>query len=132
MNDDTISKVLDITPLADAQLPTTQTEKPKPENNDYEYARQNIYGVIETGANALDELAQVAAQSQHPRAYEVLTNLVKTLVEANKSLIDLKKTHREIEQKTESEQPQKVQNNLFVGSTAELQKMLESMKTNGS
>lgn len=130
---DPISKTLDLAPLPDEpQLPTIAKQKPN-DNNDYEYARQNIYGVIETGANALDELAQVAAQSQHPRAYEVLTNLVKTLVDANKSLMDLRKAKAELDQKREgTDQPQKVQNNLFVGSTAELQKMLDGMKNGGS
>lgn len=131
-NNDTIAAALDLAPLSHPAL----AEKPKAEeNNDYEYARQNIYRVIETGANALDELAQVAAQSQHPRAYEVLTQLVKTMVEANKDLMHLKKTKVEIEKITDTPHDalsnNKVQNNLFVGSTAELQKFISSMK-NGS
>lgn len=131
-NNDTIAAALDLAPLTHPAL----AEKPKAEeNNDYEYARQNIYRVIETGANALDELAQVAAQSQHPRAYEVLTQLVKTMVDANKDLMHLKKTKVEIEKITDTPHDNmgnnKVQNNLFVGSTAELQKFISSMK-NGS
>lgn len=98
------------------------------DEKDYEAARQNIYRVIETGANALDELAQVAAQSQHPRAYEVLANLVKTMVDANKDLIQLKKTKAEVEKinnKTTSSGQTNIKNSIFVGSTAELQKMLK-------
>ena len=86
-NNDPISNALGMTPMP---------EKPKlvlgtvaiDDNSDYEYARQNIYGVIETGANALDQLAQIAAQTQHPRAFEVLANLVKTMVDANKDLLN--------------------------------------------
>lgn len=99
------------------------------DEKDYEAVRQNIYRVIETGANALDELAQVAAQSQHPRAYEVLANLVKTMVDANKDLIQLKKTKAEVEKinnKTTSSGQTNIKNSIFVGSTAELQKMLNN------
>ena len=84
----------------------------------------------------LDELAQVAAQSQHPRAYEVLTNLVKTMVEANKDLMHLKKIKVEVQKM--SDEPldnmsgNKVQNNLFVGSTTQLQKFISGMKNSGS
>lgn len=132
-NNDTIAAALDLAPLTHPAL----ADKPKvDENNDYEYARQNIYRVIETGANALDELAQVAAQSQHPRAYEVLTNLVKTMVEANKDLMHLKKTKVEIEKISDAPVDNmgnnKVQNNLFVGSTSELQKFITSMKNGGN
>lgn len=132
-NNDTIAAALDLAPLTHPAL----AETPKvEENNDYEYARQNIYRVIETGANALDELAQVAAQSQHPRAYEVLTTLVKTMVEANKDLMHLKKTKVEIQKMSDTPVDNmganKVQNNLFVGSTAELQKFISGMKNGGS
>lgn len=131
-------------PISDALGMAPMPEKPKlvlgtvaiDDNSDYEYARQNIYGVIETGANALDELAQVAAQTQHPRAYEVLANLVKTMVEANKDLLALRKTKIDIEKATGENMNDgmggnKVQNNLFVGSTAELQKFLKDMKNGG-
>lgn len=135
-NNDPIADALDLTPLSHAAAPALADPKSAEDNNDYEYARQNIYRTIETGANALDELAQVAAQSQHPRAYEVLTNLVKTMVEANKDLMHLKKTKAEIQRM--SDEPvdnmggNKVQNNLFVGSTAELQKFISGMKSGGS
>lgn len=129
-NNDSIGEALDLAPLEPTKLP----DKPQvQDNNDYEYARQNIYSIIETGAHALDELAQVAAQSQHPRAYEVLANLVKTMVEANKDLMNLKKTKAEIDNANPDQVTNnKVQNNLFVGSTAELQKLLSSMKNGPS
>ena len=135
-NNDTIADALDLTPLSHSAAPAIADPKKAEDNNDYEYARQNIYRVIETGANALDELAQVAAQSQHPRAYEVLTNLVKTMVEANKDLMHLKKIKVEVQKM--SDEPldnmsgNKVQNNLFVGSTTQLQKFISGMKNSGS
>lgn len=134
-NNDPIADALDLIPIPHSAAPALADPKTAEDNNDYEYARQNIYRTIETGANALDELAQVAAQSQHPRAYEVLTNLVKTMVEANKDLMHLKKTKAEIQRM--SDEPvdmggNKVQNNLFVGSTAELQKFISGMKNSGS
>lgn len=134
-NNDTIADALDLKPLSHAAAPALADKPSAEDNNDYEYARQNIYRVIETGANALDELAQVAAQSQHPRAYEVLTNLVKTMVEANKDLMHLKKTKVEIQKLSDDPVDtmggNKVQNNLFVGSTTELQKFLSGMKNGG-
>ena len=63
---------------------------------------------------------------QHPRAYEVAANLVKTMVEANKELLDLQKKKKEIEKIEAKSNPQTVNNNLFVGSTAELLKALKS------
>jgi hypothetical protein len=136
-NNDSIADALDLTPISHAAAPALADPKTAEDNNDYEYARQNIYRVIETGANALDELAQVAAQSQHPRAYEVLTNLVKTMVEANKDLMHIKKTKVEIQRMSDDPADNnmggnKVQNNLFVGSTAELQKFISGMKSGGS
>ena len=134
-NNDPISNTLGIAPMPEQPklvLGTVAID----DNTDYEYARQNIYGVIETGANALDQLAQIAAQSQHPRAFEVLANLVKTLVDANKDLLTLRKTKIEIEKASGENMSDgmggnKVQNNLFVGSTAELQKFLKDMKNGG-
>lgn len=134
-NNDPISSALGMAPMPDKPklvLGTIAID----DNSDYEYARQNIYGVIETGANALDALAQVAAQTQHPRAYEVLANLVKTMVEANKDLLNLRKTKIDIEKASGEDMSggmgsNKVQNNLFVGSTAELQKFLKDMKNGG-
>lgn len=130
VNNDTIAQALDLSPMQDTQVATIEQEA----NNDYEYARQNIYAIIQTGANALDELAQIAAQSQSPRAYEVLSTLVKTLVDANKDLMNLKEKNIEINLKSETNYnaDNRSQTNLFIGSTAELQKLLKGIKTDGS
>ena len=102
-------------------LPVLKAEK----NDDYEYARRNLYDVIEKGNNALEDIMDVAKQSESPRAYEVVTNLIKTMVDANKDLLTLAKTRKELEKYQEPEQKNITNNNLFVGSSAELLKMIK-------
>lgn len=94
-------------------------------DTDYEYARGNIIATIEKGNEALNGILDVAGMGQHPRAYEVAANLVKTMVEANKDLLELTKKKRELEKIEGKQGPQTVNNNLFVGSTAELLKALK-------
>lgn len=102
-------------------IPALKAEK----NDDYEYARRNLYDVIEKGNNALEDIMDVAKQSESPRAYEVVTNLIKTMVDANKDLLQLAKTRKELEAR-EPEKAQVTNNNLFVGSSAELLKMIKN------
>lgn len=91
---------------------------------DYKYARENLYDVIERGTEALDYLLEVAKSSEHPRAFEVVGSLTKTLVDANKDLLDIQKKVKDL-QKEETADPQNVTNALFVGSTADLQKLIK-------
>lgn len=123
---DFISQSLGIEPIDSHSkitsiLPALKAEK----NNDYEYARRNLYDVIEKGNNALEDIMDVAKQSESPRAYEVVTNLIKTMVDANKDLLQLAKTRKELEAR-EPEKAQVTNNNLFVGSSAELLKMIKN------
>lgn len=98
------------------------------EDNDYEYARENFYNVIEKGTEALEQMMDVARASEHPRAYEVISTLMKTLVDANKDLVDMGRTKAK---EKEPEADKKVtNNNLFVGSTNELQQMLKQLRDN--
>jgi hypothetical protein len=82
----------------------------------------------------MEKLSQIADQSQHPRAFEVLATLMKTMLDANKDLLDLQKKIREISASDAptNENAKQVTNNLFVGSTADLQKVIEDMKNGGS
>lgn len=100
--------------------------------NDFEAARANLYEVIQTGQEAIDKLSEIASQSQHPRAFEVLAKLMDTMVNTNKELLALQIKIREINASDApmNEKAQTINNNLFVGSTAELQKVLKEMKTN--
>ncbi len=107
--------------IADEQVPVVI------KNNDYEFARENLHDIIGKGSKALDELCDVANASQHPRAYEVVSTLIKTLSDANSNLLDIQKKKKDIE-KEDDKGPNKVTNNLFVGSTADLQKIVNPRK----
>ncbi len=93
---------------------------------DFQYARENLYNLIEIGTDGLDELLEIAKQSEHPRAFEVVQQTIGQLTTTNKELINLHKTKKDI--KADKGGPTSVNNNLFVGSTAELQKMLKAKK----
>jgi len=126
-----LNQILNIQPDADRQyLPMVQD---KPEDatiqNDFDYARENLMDVIGKGQEALFDLMDVARQSQHPRAYEVLSTLMNTMVGASKDLLDLQAKKKKLLETEPNANSQQVTNNLFVGSTAELQKMLEQRKT---
>ena len=97
---------------------------------DFDMARSNIREVITNGSEAIFKLTEIAEQSQHPRAYEVLAKLMDTVLQANKDLLELQSKIREIKNVDEpnNAHAKNVTNNLFVGSTAELQKVIEDMK----
>lgn len=109
-------------PAVVEQKKTTQVDA------DFEYARENMMEVINKGQEALFDLMDVARQSQHPRAYEVLATMMNTMVGASKDLLDLQAKKKKILEDDPSASPQQVTNNLFVGSTAELQKYLKQQK----
>lgn len=100
--------------------------------NDFEAARANLYEVIQTGKEAMDKLTEIAGQSQHPRAFEVLAKLMDTLVSTNKELLELQTKIRQIDASDAptNEKAKNITNNLFVGSTAELQKMIKDINSN--
>ena len=112
-------------------LPMVQ-DKPQDSTvqDDFEYARENLMDVIGKGQEALFDLMDVARQSQHPRAYEVLSNLMNTMVGASKDLLELQAKKKKLLEAEQEANNQKVTNNLFVGSTAELQKMLDQRRNN--
>jgi hypothetical protein len=93
--------------------------------DDYQHARENLIGVIDKGNEALEALLQIAQQSQQPRAFEVVASLIKTVAEANKDLLEIAKKTKEIENMDGNNSAKTINNNLFVGSTAELQKLLK-------
>ena len=99
-------------------------------NTDLEYARNNMYQIIETGQKGLEGIYDVASQSQHPRAYEVLSGYLKNMSELQKDLVSISTTKRDVRLDPEKENSKNVTNNLFVGSTAELSQMLKQAKSN--
>ena len=112
--------------LPNIELPTavvlSQTDSQL--DSDFEYARGNIINILEKGNEALDGILDVAGMSQHPRSYEVVATLIKTMADVNKDLLELTKKRKEIS--GEANNPSTINNNLFVGSTAELQKLLKN------
>ena len=92
-------------------------------DNDFKYARENLYNIIERGTDALNGIVDLANQSQHPRSFEVVADLVRTLSGANKDLLDIQKKMRDLD--PDKHKPEKVENNLFIGSTKELTDLLE-------
>ena len=101
-------------------VPRTQTEDE--DNDDFKYSRENIYHLIERGQDALDGILQVAKETDHPRAYEVAGQLLKTNADNAEKLVNLQTTKKKV---TEVSGPKNVTNALFVGSTAELQKLIK-------
>ena len=93
-------------------------------DNDYEYQRQNFYNLVERGNDAIEGILELAKESEHPRTYEVAGNLIKQVSEVTEKLGDLQEKMRKLKE-VPNNAPKNVTNALFVGSTAELQKMLK-------
>ena len=93
-------------------------------DNDYKYQRENFYNLIERGQDAIDGILDIAKESDHPRTYEVAGNLIKQVAEVTEKLGDLQEKMRKLKE-VPNTAPKNVTNALFVGSTAELQKMLK-------
>ena len=134
MTQDTrIDEILEITSL----VPTTEL-KPEPpariipksgkdDDIDYNYARENYYNLIERNQDAIEEMLEIAKQSEHPRAFEVVGQLIKSGLDANKELMTLHKTKKELSIE-KGNSTTNVNNAVFVGSTAELQKLLKAKR----
>ena len=109
--------ILDLLQHSLVQIVTTDNK-----NNDYEYSRDTYYELLEKGKDALDTMVEVARESEHPRAYEVLSGMIKNLSDVNDKLMDLNKKVKDLE-----DDPKKIenqQNKIFLGSTADIQKLL--------
>tara|TARA_B100000900_G_scaffold360396_1_gene332463 strand:- start:18 stop:458 length:441 start_codon:yes stop_codon:yes gene_type:complete len=93
---------------------------------DYNYTRGNLYSIIEKGQEALNGVLELAQESDQPRAYEVAGQLIKSVSDATDKLLDLQKKIKDLEEDKTPKGPTTVNNALFVGSTAELSKMLKN------
>ena len=111
---------------AERVVPAITNDDSGSQEIDFQYARENLYNLIERGHDGLEELLEIAKASQHPRAFEVVGQLVDKLTTTNKELLNLHKSKKDI--RSEKGGPTSVNNNLFVGSTAELQKFLKKEK----
>jgi len=120
MNSDKI-----ISDSLDIAEPEVQAEYiPNEGQNDFEFARQNIRNILEKGSVALDKMLEVADLSQHPRSYEVVSTLIKSLADTNKDLLELAEKKNRIEKAKTQTESQTINNNLYI-STTELLKMIK-------
>ena len=127
-----LDNAFNITPdvVEDEKVGITPEQKPdrftKDEiTRDYEYTRGNLYSIIEKGQEAIDGILELAQESDMPRAYEVAGQLVKSVSDATDKLMDLQKKLKDVEEESVQKGPSTVNNSLFVGSTADLAKMLK-------
>ena len=98
--------------------------KTEEQTSDYKYSREVFYGLVERGQDAIEGILDIARESEHPRVYEVAGQLIKTVSETTEKLIDLQAKMKELDK--DDSMPNKVSNNLFVGSSTELQRLLKN------
>ena len=128
---DAINDSLDIEVVDEEESPIVKKESKAVEKDkkdsvrDYEYTRGNLYSLIEKGQEALDSIMEVAQEGQQPRAFEVVSQLIKNVADTTDKLVDLQQKMKNLEAE-DSKGPSTVNNALFVGSTAELQKLLKN------
>jgi uncharacterized protein YllA (UPF0747 family) len=122
MPDDKIAESLGLEPVEKEKPVITINAAETDIEKDFQYTRYNLQNVIEQGAHALDEMIEIAKQSQQPRAFEVVSTLINTLAAANKDLMEINKRYKDMS--PESVKKNTITNNLFVGSTSELLKMI--------
>lgn len=125
-----LSEIFDVEPIKIE--PAKQEIVPVEENNsvetDTDFARKNIRELIQKGGNAIDDLLQVAKHSESPRAYEVAANLIKNLSDLNKDLLEVQKRKKDLVADKGSSKDVNIDKAVFVGSTAELMKLIKSNK----
>lgn len=119
-----ISKALGLSPLPEVQVDRLPALPITTKSEDYEFARGNMIATIDKGREALDGILEVAQISQNPRSYEVVAKLIDSMTNANEKLLELQKRQKELDGET-GNAAKTVHNNLFVGSTAELQAFLK-------
>ncbi len=126
-----LSEIFDVEPIREVSkeeiLPAV-VEYADPVNADAEFARDNIRELVTQGNQAVNELMLIARDGQHPRAFEVLSGLMKNLADMNKDLLEIQKRKKDLAPKTESQNNLNIDKAVFVGSTAELVKMLKTQK----
>ena len=128
---DIIDEALGAVKLAKSE-PKERKVIPRPQENDdiendYKYQRENFYNLVERGTDAIDGILEIARESEHPRTYEVAGNLIKQVAEVTEKLGELQEKMKRLKE-VPNNAPKSVTNALYVGSTAELQKLLKGKK----
>ena len=123
--DKSLADIFDINPIGTQSLPAPIVVQ-SDIDSDFEFARNNIRELAEKGKAAVDNILQVASATDHPRAYEVAANLLKSMADINKDLIELQKKKRDL--MPQKEQPQiTVDKAVFIGSTSDLIKQIKQI-----
>ena len=135
--DKNLSEVFDVTPIGEPEPPkkqplTTSYKQPEMDSDltdAYQQSKENLQGIIDQGQEAMYEILEIAKAGQHPRAFEVVSGMIKNVSDVNDRLMDLHKKKKSYDQKDvlQVTAPEGTTNNLFVGSTVDLQRMLQDM-----
>jgi hypothetical protein len=135
MNDlnKTLSEVFDIEPISEEKkekLPTVSVKYNEPDlkqdlTDAYQQSKENLQGIIDQGQEAMEEILNIAKAGQHPRAFEVYGGLLKNMVDANKELLSIQKQMREMDEDKKKQSGTNIDKAIFVGSTAELNKLIK-------
>ena len=134
--DEKINDALGLTNSIKEELLDPKPLVPRPDDTldhtdaDYKYSRENFYNLVERGQDAIDGILEVAKEGEHPRAYEVVGQLIKNVAEVTEKLADLQEKMKKLKEVPDSA-PKNVTNALFIGSTKELQNLLKD-KSNGT
>ena len=131
---DVTDVVVEETQIEEAPVGIQKPDRLKKDDieKDYEYTRGNLYSIIEKGQEAINGILELAQESEMPRAYEVAGQLIKSVSDATDKLMDLQKKLKDVEEETKQKGPSTVNNALFVGSTAELAKMIKESDLSSS
>ena len=132
-----LDKTFNVTPeVVDKETKVIERATPPPDRltkdeitRDYEYTRGNLYSIIEKGQEAINGILEIAQESEMPRAYEVAGQLIKSVSDATDKLLDLQKKLKDVNEEKEKKGPNNVTNALFVGSTADLAKLIKQQDT---
>lgn len=131
--DEALSAEFGVQPIGKTEVITKDGNIIKPSDqkieDDYEVSRNNMRVLLQQGQDALNSALEVARQSEHPRAFEVVGNLMKQLADINQQLLDLHSQKQKLDEPSKAEKAKQVTNNnaIFVGSTAELNKLIKNM-----
>ncbi len=133
--DESLSKIFDVEPIKQEVLPAVvdvdydNVQVSDKVESDYDTSRNNLHELLSKGKEALETALSVAKQSEHPRAFEVVGNLMKQLADINQQLLDVHQQKKKLEEPSKTQQSKQVTNNsIFVGSTADLSKMIKKLQ----
>jgi hypothetical protein len=131
--DKNMEKIFDVTPVEEkkksSEIVSVKYNEPdvKQDLTDaYQQSKENLQEIIDQGKDAMEVILQIAKDGQHPRAFEVYGTLLKNMVDANKELLNIQKTMRDMDGKKKGDGDTKIDKAIFVGSTAELNKLLNN------